>query len=37
MENANKIEIKIISAFVENSKGGNAAGVVFNADNLSNE
>jgi len=37
MDNLQKIEVQIISAFVDNNKGGNAAGVVLNADNLSNE
>lgn len=32
-----KIEVQIINAFVDNEKGGNPAGVVFNADNLTNE
>jgi PhzF family phenazine biosynthesis protein len=33
----NKIDIQIINAFVDNNKGGNPAGVVLNADDLSNE
>ena len=30
-----KVKVNIVSAFVENNKGGNLAGVVLNADNLS--
>lgn len=37
MENSQTVEVKIISAFVYNGKGGNPAGVVLNADNLTNE
>jgi PhzF family phenazine biosynthesis protein len=37
MDNAQKIEVQIINAFVDNGKGGNPAGVVLNADNLTNE
>jgi PhzF family phenazine biosynthesis protein len=32
-----KIEVQILNAFVDNDKGGNPAGVVLNADNLTNE
>jgi len=31
------VTVKILNAFVENNKGGNPAGVVLNADNLSKE
>jgi PhzF family phenazine biosynthesis protein len=37
MDNFQKIEVQIINAFVDNEKGGNSAGVVLNADNLTNE
>lgn len=37
MDNFQKIEVQIINAFVDNNKGGNPAGVVLNADNLTNE
>jgi PhzF family phenazine biosynthesis protein len=37
MDDFQKIEVQIINAFVDNGKGGNPAGVVLNADNLSNE
>jgi len=37
MDNFQKIEVQIINAFVDNNKGGNPAGVVLNADKLSNE
>jgi PhzF family phenazine biosynthesis protein len=37
MEDFQKTEVQIINAFVDNGKGGNPAGVVFDADNLSNE
>lgn len=37
MEEIQKTEVQIINAFVDSGKGGNPAGVVFNADNLSNE
>ena len=37
MDNFQKVEVQIINAFVDNNKGGNPAGVVLNADNLSNE
>ena len=37
MNNSKRIEVNIINAFVDNEKGGNPAGVVFNADNLSNK
>ncbi len=37
MDNFQKVEVQIINAFVDNGKGGNPAGVVLNADNLTNE
>lgn len=37
MDNFQKVEVQIISAFVDNERGGNPAGVVLNADNLTNE
>ena len=37
MDNFQKVEVQIINAFVDNNKGGNPAGVVFNADKLSND
>ena len=37
MDNSKKIEVQILNAFVDNNKGGNPAGVVLNADNLTNE
>ena len=37
MEGTRKVEVQILNAFVDNEKGGNPAGVVLNADNLSNE
>jgi PhzF family phenazine biosynthesis protein len=37
MNNIQKIEVQIINAFVDNNKGGNPAGVVLNADNLTND
>ncbi|MBO9201294.1 MULTISPECIES: PhzF family phenazine biosynthesis protein [Niastella] len=37
MDNSRKIEVQILNAFVDNNKGGNPAGVVLNADNLTNE
>ena len=37
MDNLKKIEVQIINAFVDNEQGGNPAGVVLNADNLTNE
>ena len=37
MDNFQKIEVQIINAFVDNEQGGNPAGVVLNADNLTNE
>jgi PhzF family phenazine biosynthesis protein len=37
MDNFQKIEVQILNAFVDNGKGGNQAGVVLNADNLTNE
>lgn len=36
MDNSKKIEVQILNAFVDNNKGGNPAGVVLNADNLTN-
>ena len=32
----NKIEVSLVNSFTKDSKGGNPAGVVLNADNLSN-
>ena len=37
MDNFQKVKVQIINAFVDNDKGGNPAGVVLNADNLTNE
>jgi PhzF family phenazine biosynthesis protein len=37
MDNSKKIEVQILNAFVDNNKGGNPAGVVLNADKLTNE
>lgn len=37
MNPSKKIEVKIINAFVDDNTGGNPAGVVLNADSLSNE
>lgn len=38
MDNSKKIiKVQILNAFAENEKGGNPAGVVLNADELSNE
>src|SRR5690349_19097698 len=37
MDNSKKIEVQILNAFVDNNKGGNPAGVVLNADNLTND
>ena len=37
MEEIQKAEVQIINAFVDSDKGGNPAGVVFNADSLSND
>jgi PhzF family phenazine biosynthesis protein len=37
MNKFNEIEVQILNAFVDNDKGGNPAGVVLNADNLTNE
>jgi PhzF family phenazine biosynthesis protein len=37
MDNSKKVEVQILNAFVENNKGGNPAGVVLNADDLTNE
>lgn len=37
MDSFQKIEVQIINAFVDNENGGNPAGVVLNADNLTSE
>lgn len=37
MGNLGKMEVKILNAFVDNDKGGNPAGVVLNADLLSDK
>jgi PhzF family phenazine biosynthesis protein len=37
MDNSKKVEVQILNAFVDNNKGGNPAGVVLNADHLTNE
>lgn len=37
MENYKQIEVQIINAFVDDNKGGNPAGLVLNADNLTTE
>jgi PhzF family phenazine biosynthesis protein len=37
MEDVQKTEVQIINAFVDNGTGGNPAGIVLNADHLSNE
>lgn len=37
MDTIQKVEVKILNAFVDNGKGGNPAGVVLNADNLTNK
>jgi PhzF family phenazine biosynthesis protein len=37
MDNSKKIGVQILNAFVDNNKGGNPAGVVLNADDLSND
>ncbi len=37
MENSTKITLQILNAFVDNDKGGNPAGVVLNADALTND
>lgn len=37
MDNSKQIEVQILKAFVDNNKGGNPAGVVLNADNLTND
>ncbi|MBF2707991.1 PhzF family phenazine biosynthesis protein [Flavobacterium soyangense] len=37
MDGSLKIKIKILNAFSDNDKGGNPAGVVLNADNLTND
>lgn len=36
MDKAKKIEVQILNAFVDNGKGGNPAGIVLDADTLSN-
>ncbi len=37
MDKTKTINVQILNAFVDNDKGGNPAGVVLNADNLSNK
>lgn len=37
MNNLQHIEVQILNAFVDNNKGGNPAGVVLNADDLTSE
>ncbi len=37
MDHSKKVTVQILNAFVENSKGGNPAGVVLNADGLSDK
>lgn len=37
MDNNQKVEVKILNAFVDNEKGGNPAGVVLKADNLTDK
>jgi PhzF family phenazine biosynthesis protein len=37
MANLQKVEVQILNAFVDNEKGGNPAGIVLNADKLTNE
>jgi len=37
MESSKKIIVKIVNAFVDNEKGGNPAGIVRDADNLSTD
>ncbi len=37
MDSFQTVEVQILNAFVDNDKGGNPAGVVLNADNLTNE
>jgi PhzF family phenazine biosynthesis protein len=37
MDYSKKVEVQILNAFVDNNKGGNPAGVVLNADDLTNE
>jgi PhzF family phenazine biosynthesis protein len=37
MDNMKTIKVQILNAFVDNDQGGNPAGVVLNADDLSNE
>jgi PhzF family phenazine biosynthesis protein len=37
MDNSKKIDVQILNAFVDNNRGGNPAGVVLNADDLTNE
>lgn len=35
IKNTKTIKVQILNAFVDNNKGGNPAGVVLDADNLS--
>lgn len=37
MDNTEKITVQILNAFAEDNQGGNPAGVVLNADNLTNK
>jgi hypothetical protein len=37
MDNSKQIEVQILNAFVDNNEGGNPAGVVLNADHLTND
>lgn len=37
MDTLQRIEVQVVNAFVDDNHGGNPAGVVLNADNLSNE
>lgn len=37
MDKSKKVEVQVLNAFVDNNKGGNPAGVVLNADDLTNE
>ena len=37
MGNSKTITVQILNAFAENGKGGNPAGVVLNADDLSDK
>jgi PhzF family phenazine biosynthesis protein len=37
MDKLQKVEVQILNAFIDNDKGGNPAGVVLNADNLTNK